>query len=72
MSKVIKSATNLIADIPDRHCNRLVIEKTPDGYHIHFRNLKILLNEGEFQEWKGAFQMAKTIIIEQQYLRDDL
>ena len=72
MSKVIEAKIKLINEIPDRHCNRLALEKTPDGYHLHFRNLKILLNENEFREWKEAFKMAKAKIIEEQYLKNDI
>jgi len=72
MSKVIKSSTALINDIPDRHCNRLIIEKTPDGYHIHFRNLKIQLNESEFAEWRMAFQIAKEKIINEKLFQGDI
>jgi len=72
MSKVIKSVTALIEDSPDRHCNRLAIEKTPDGYHIHFRNLKIQLNESEFAEWRMAFSIAKEKIVNEKLFQGDI
>ena len=72
MSKVIKSVTALIEDSPDRHCNRLTIEKTPDGYHIHFRNLKIQLNESEFAEWRIAFSIAKEKIVNEKLFQGDI
>ena len=72
MGKVINSKSFLINDIPDRHCNRLTIEKTPDGYHIHFRSLKVLLNENEFRHWKIAFMTAKETIIKEELFKGDI
>ena len=72
MSKVLRTSTTLINNIPDRHCNRLIIEKTPDGYHIHIRNLKIQLNESEFAEWRMAFAVAKEKIVNEKLFEGDI
>ena len=48
----------LIREIPDRDCNLVLIERTPHNYHIHFRNLKIELNDEEIRQWKEAFNIA--------------
>lgn len=73
MSRVLKNlSTKLIDDVPDRHCNRLLIEKTPSGYHIHLRNLKIELNEQEMREWKTAFSKAKQEVLKNNYLHGDI
>jgi len=73
MSKVSKTySAKIIDDIPDRHCNRLLLEKTPSGYHLHFRNLKIELNEEEMREWKRAFHEARKQVIKHKYLDGDI
>jgi len=50
---------HLIGEIPDRDCNLVLIERTPSNYHVHFRNLKIELNEEEIRQWKEAFGIAR-------------
>ena len=73
MSEVVKVlSVKLINDIPDRHCNRLLVEKTPDGYHLHFRNLKLLLTNEEFRFWKEAFRISKIEMIKNNYLEGDI
>jgi hypothetical protein len=49
---------HLIGEIPDRDCNLVLIERTPYNYHVHFRNLKIELNEDEVRQWKEALNIA--------------
>jgi len=49
----------LISEVPDRDCNLVLIERTPHNYHVHYRELKIELNEEEIKQWKEAFGVAK-------------
>lgn len=53
---------------PDEDANRLQIEKSHDGYHIHYRNLKIVLSEEEIKLWKKAFSFAKPKVEKQNLL----
>lgn len=62
----------LIGEAADRNCNRILIEKTPYNYHIHFRSLKIELNDEEFAQWMMAFRMAKEIVEKENYLDGDI
>ena len=62
---------HLISEIPDRDCNLVLIERTPHNYHVHFRNLKIELNEEEIGQWKEAFGMAQEKVEVGEYFNDD-
>jgi hypothetical protein len=66
VSKYIHSKE--IAREPDEHANRLQIELSHDGYHIHYRNLRIVLSESEMMLWKKAFAFAKPIVEHQNLL----
>lgn len=57
-----------IATEPDEHANRLQVELSHDGYHIHYRNLRIVLTPEEMKEWKKAFSFAKPIVEHQNLL----
>ena len=53
---------------PDENANRLQIEKSHDGFHIHYRNLRIRLSEKDMQMWKQAFCFAAPRIKNQNLL----
>lgn len=53
---------------PDEHANHLSIELSHDGYHIHYRNLRIVLSPSEMKEWKTAFAVARPKIENQNLL----
>lgn len=53
---------------PDEHANHLQIEKSHDGYHIHYRNLRIVLSPSEMRMWKEAFAFAKPKVEHQNLL----
>jgi hypothetical protein len=73
MGRVDKTlSARIIDDVPDRHCNRLLIERTPSGYHLHLRGLKIELNEAEMREWKIAFSKAREEVLKNDYLHGDI
>ena len=57
-----------IATEPDEHANRLQIELSHDGYHIHLMNLRIVLSKEEMQIWKTAFAFAKPKVEKQNLL----
>lgn len=52
----------------NEHANRFQIELSHDGYHIHYRNLRIVLSENEIKEWKRAFAFAKPFVERQNLL----
>jgi len=58
----------LINDSPDEHCNHFQIELSHDGYHIHYRNLRIVLSQSEMKEWKTAFEISRPKIKHQNLL----
>ena len=60
MGKITKIYhADLIEPTCDRHANKLQIEESNDGeVHIHFRNLKIALEDKEIVEWKRGFLTA--------------
>ena len=60
-SKEIKSEA-------DEHCNRFQIETSHDGFHIHYRNLRIRLSKEEMKMWKEAFKIAQEKIKNQNLL----
>jgi hypothetical protein len=53
---------------PDEHANHLQIELSHDGYHIHFRNLRIVIKPEEMKMWKKAFAHAKGFVENQNLL----
>jgi hypothetical protein len=53
---------------PDEQANRFQIELSHDGYHIHYRNLRIVLSENEIKEWKKAFSFARPFVERQNLL----
>lgn len=72
MGKVEEIAVvKLINEVPDRDCNTILIEKTPHNYHVHFRNLKIELSEGEIEQWREAFVQAREKVLKGGYFNDD-
>jgi len=42
------------------HPRRISIEECTDGYHLHLRNYKILLDKDDFQSLQNAFQEIDT------------
>lgn len=63
---------SLIGEVPDRHCNRVLVEKTPHNYHFHFRNLKVELTEEEIRQWVEAFGIASKRIEEENLLDEHI
>ena len=57
-----------IACEPAENANRLQLELSHDGYHLHYRNLRIRIPIGEMPMWKKAFSHAKKHIIRQNIL----
>ena len=53
---------------PDENANRLQIELSHDGYHIHYRNLRIRLSEKEMRMWTRAFKFARARVENQNLL----
>lgn len=53
---------------PDENCNRLQLELSHDGYHLHYRNLRIRISKEEMPMYKKAFAFAKTYIERQNLL----
>ena len=53
---------------PSEHANRLQLELSHDGYHLHYRNLRIRIKKEEMPMWKKAFALAKPIIERQNLL----
>lgn len=53
---------------PDENANRLQIELSHDGFHIHYRNLRIRLSKEEMKMWKEAFAFAKPRVENQNLL----
>ena len=53
---------------PDEHANHLQVELSHDGYHIHYRNLRIVLDRDEMRMWKKAFSFAKPKVENQNLL----
>jgi hypothetical protein len=57
-----------IAESPDENKNRLQLELSHDGYHLHYRNLRIRIKEKEMPMWKAAFAHSKPIVERQNLL----
>ncbi len=57
-----------ISSQPDENTNRLQIELSHDGYHIHYRNLRIRLSEQDMKMWKEAFAFSKPRVKNQNLL----
>jgi len=53
---------------PDEMANRLQLELSHDGYHLHYRNLRIRIKQEEMPMWKEAFLHAKNYIEHQNLL----
>lgn len=53
---------------PDEHANHFQIELSHDGFHLHYRNLRIVLTPQEMKEWKTAFKIAKPQVEHQNLL----
>lgn len=73
MGKVITTFyEGLVPDTPDRQKNVIRLEESnrPGQFHLHFRNLKIVLSEDDVREWKRAFLSAKENL--GSFLEDDV
>jgi hypothetical protein len=57
-----------IKDSPDEGANHLELHLSHDGYHLHYRNLRIRIKENEMPMWKEAFSHAKKYIKHQNLL----
>ena len=69
MGKVSKwSYSKEIKTEPDEHANRFQIELSHDGFHIHYRNLRIRLSKEEMKMWQNAFALAAPKIRRQNLL----
>lgn len=72
MGRIIKEKVELIEEAPDRYANRIVLEKAEGEYHLHFRNLKVLLSEEEFENWRRGLAEAKKKFLENDYFKNDI
>jgi hypothetical protein len=69
MGKVSKYyCSKEINPIPDENANRLQVELSHDGFHIHYRNLRIVLSGEEMKLWKKAFSFARPKVENQNLL----
>lgn len=57
-----------ISTSPEENSNRLQLEKSHDGYHLHYRNLRIRISEKEMPMYKKAFAQATDYIKHQNLL----
>ena len=57
-----------IASEPDENANRLQLELSHDGYHLHYRNLRIRIPRNEISMWKRAFEYAEPLVRKQNLL----
>lgn len=53
---------------PAEMANRLQLELSHDGFHLHYRNLRIRIKKEEMPMWKQAFLHAKGYIEHQNLL----
>ena len=49
---------------------KMMLELSHDGYHLHFRNLRIRIKQDEMPMWKKAFSFAKPRVERQNLLGD--
>lgn len=52
------------------NANRLQLELSHDGFHLHYRNLRIRIKENEMPMWKKAFAHAVPLVKHQNLLGD--
>jgi hypothetical protein len=57
-----------ISPEPGENANRLQLELSHDGYHLHYRNLRIRIKKEEMPMWKKAFAHAKQFVEHQNLL----
>ena len=48
--------------------NRLQLELSHDGYHLHYRNLRIRIKVEEMPMWKKAFEISRPLVEKQNLL----
>ena len=68
MGKVEKYIFSKEISLEPENANRLQLELSHDGYHLHFRNLRIRIKEDEIGMWQRAFAYARPIIERQNLL----
>ncbi len=57
-----------ISPEPGEGSTRLQLELSHDGYHLHFRNLRIRISKQEMPMWKEAFAFSKPKVENQNLL----
>ena len=53
---------------PEENANRLQLELSHDGYHLHYRNLRIRIKVEEMPMWKKAFAYSVPLVKKQNLL----